>query len=173
MNNKPAVIDLIEDAIFDVDGVFTDGAFCYNSETKVYKVFGAHDGDAIKFLRYNNVNIHAITADKRGFAISEARMRDMGIPLTLVSEKGRFEFVTNNFNLATTFFMGDGLHDAEVLNAVKVGVSPSNGCNLAKTAAAFVTERRGGDGAVLEAVEWLAANNFLAKSLEDYLNEQY
>ena len=165
-----SVSSVIKDAIFDVDGVFTDGTFHYNSAAKVYKVFGAHDGDAIKYLRYNDVDVHAISADKRGFSITKARMTDMGIPLTLVSEKERFEFVTNNFNLATTLFMGDGLHDAKILNAVKVGVCPSNGCNYAKNAATFVTERRGGDGAVLEAVEWLSANNFLAKSLEDYLN---
>lgn len=161
---------MIENAIFDVDGVFTNGTFHYNCASKVYKVFGAHDADAIKFLRYNDVKIHAISADKRGFEISNARMADMGIPLKLVPEDERFEFVSSNFALETTFFMGDGLHDAKVLSAVKVGICPSNGCNHAKTAARFVTERHGGNGAVLEAVEWLVANNFLQKTLEDYLD---
>lgn len=161
---------MITDAIFDVDGVFTNGTFHYNSSSKVYKVFGAHDSDAIKFLRYNNVKIHAISADNRGFKISNARMADMGIPLTLVSEKDRFQFVSTNFPLASTFFMGDGLHDAKILSAVKVGICPSNACNYAKDSAAFVTERCGGNGAILEAVEWLSANKFLQKTLEDYLN---
>lgn len=164
---------MITHAILDVDGVFTDGTFYYNSKSKVYKVFGAHDSDAIKFLRYNDVEIQAISADKRGFEISSARMADMNIPLSFVSENDRYEYVVNNFSLESAFFMGDGLYDVKVLSAVKVGICPANGCSQAKSAATFVTQREGGNGAVLEAVEWLANNNFLFKSLEEYLNDKH
>ena len=59
--------------IFDVDGVFTDGTFFYDSHGKCFKRFGPHDSDGIKLLRSANFSIEAITADKRGFPISKAR----------------------------------------------------------------------------------------------------
>ncbi|MBF9028553.1 phosphatase [Rhodobacterales bacterium FZCC0188] len=162
---------LITHAVFDVDGVFTDGKFHYNTDRKVYKIFGAHDSDAIKYLRYNDVDVSAISADERGFEISRARMSDMGIPLTLVPERSRYEFIKTNYDLHSLFFMADGLHDSKVLKAAKVGICPSNGCSFAKSSATYATKRRGGNGAIMEAVEWLAINGYMNKSFDEYLNE--
>lgn len=161
---------MITHAVFDVDGVFTDGKFIYDSETKVFKAFGAHDSDAIKFLKFNNIEVQAITADKRGYAISKARMSDMGITLTLVSEKSRLNFVCSNVPIETTMFMGDGLHDAPLLRKAKIGVCPKNGTARAKASADYVTQCMGGNGAVLEAVEWLSENGLVPKTMESYLN---
>jgi 3-deoxy-D-manno-octulosonate 8-phosphate phosphatase (KDO 8-P phosphatase) len=161
---------LIKHAVFDVDGVFTDGTFHYNKNGKVSKVFGAHDSDAIKFLRYNNIQVQAITADKRGYKISEARMDDMGIPLQLVSEGERLRFLSSNFSFKTMLFIGDGLHDAEVLARARIGICPANGCDRAKMSANFVTERSGGNGVLLEAVEWLSNNGYMEHKLEAYLD---
>lgn len=161
---------MITDAIFDVDGVFTDGTFHYDDAKKIYKIFGAHDSDAIKFLKFNGIKVQAITADKRGFEISQARMRDLNLQLTLIKETERLAFVSSEFKLNKTFFMGDGLHDATVLKAVAYGVCPANACDLAKMSANFVTTRRGGDGAILEATQWLSENKYVPKSFEDYLS---
>ena len=62
----------IKNLILDVDGVFTTGQFLYTINGKVAKVFGAHDNDGIK-LSKPYLNIHAITADKRGFNITKKR----------------------------------------------------------------------------------------------------
>lgn len=161
---------MIRNAVFDVDGVFTDGKFHYDQSKKIYKVFGAHDGDAIKFLRYNNVMVYAISADQRGYEITKARMNDMNIPLTYVSEKNRLEYIKKNYPLNSLFFMGDGLFDAQVLKVASASACPANGTSIAKKHAKFVTERAGGNGAVLEAVEWLSTTGFLENKLEDYIN---
>ena len=74
--------------LLDVDGVLTSGSFLYNSEGKVLKEFGPHDSYSLKKLK-TKLNISFISADKRGYEISEKRISDMGFELSLVSEEDR------------------------------------------------------------------------------------
>ena len=141
----------IKRAVFDVDGVFTNGKFIYSEKGKIYKEFGAHDGDGIKSLREHGISIFAISADKRGFNISKARMDDLGIELELVSEIDRLEWLLAKGDPAKTFFMGDGFYDAICMGAVGYSVAPANALVQAKQAANYVTKMQGGSGAVFEA----------------------
>jgi 3-deoxy-D-manno-octulosonate 8-phosphate phosphatase (KDO 8-P phosphatase) len=61
--------------ILDVDGVMTDGKFHYSENGKVMKVFGADDSDAFSLLA-SSLDIHFVSGDRRGFAISKARIAD-------------------------------------------------------------------------------------------------
>lgn len=159
---------VIETMIFDVDGVFTDGSYCYNSSGKVLKKFGAHDSDGIKFLRFLGVKVYSITADQRGFDISNSRMSDLEIALTLVSEENRFNYVNNNFSLSKTAFMGDGIFDAKILSSVECGIAPMNACKAAKTSAKFVTKSSGGSGAVFEAA-FLIGKQYFPDMLREFV----
>jgi 3-deoxy-D-manno-octulosonate 8-phosphate phosphatase (KDO 8-P phosphatase) len=145
-------------AIFDVDGVFTDGKFTYSSEGKIYKQFGAHDGDGIKLLKKAGLNILAISADKRGFQITKARMDDMKIPLTLVAEQERLDWILDSGNPDQTFFMGDGFYDAACMKRVAFSAAPQNAVEIAKKQASYVTKSPGGSGAVFEACIFLLAD---------------
>lgn len=144
---------MIKHFVLDVDGVFTDGRFYYTTNGKSMKAFGPHDADGIKLIR-DKVAIQLISADRRGFHITNARAEDMGLPLTLVSEEERYSFV-EKLGFDQTIFMGDGFHDAPVLEKVILGIAPNNACDAAKESADFVTKHRGGDGAVLEACLYL------------------
>jgi 3-deoxy-D-manno-octulosonate 8-phosphate phosphatase (KDO 8-P phosphatase) len=142
-------------AIFDVDGVFTDGSFYYSTDGKVLKRFGPHDNDGLKLLVSKKIQPLAISADKRGFEITKKRMQDMGIPLHLVSEEERYKFVTQFYNPNKIFFMGDGVYDAAVMAVVRLSAAPANATIEAKCAASFVTMAEGGSGAVYEACKTL------------------
>lgn len=137
--------------ILDVDGVFTTGQFLYTASGKFAKVFGAHDADGIKLIR-PHCTVCAISADKRGFAITKKRIeKDMGIPLHLVSEGDRLAWLTKKFDLDACVYMGDGMHDAPILTRAAYGIAPANAFYLAKDAADFVTRAQSGEGAVAEA----------------------
>ena len=155
--------------IFDVDGVFTDGTFYYSVDGKIIKKFGAHDSDGIKLLRELGVIVFAISADKRGFEITKKRMGDLNIELKYVDEHDRLTFVQENFQKTTTAFMGDGLHDAQVLSHVKFGIAPANACSFAKAASNYVTENIGGSGAVFEASLEIA-KRFYPEKLTKHFN---
>jgi len=140
----------------DVDGVLTDGTFIYDSNGKSHKIFGADDSDALQILR-KFVSIEFISADHRGFGISQARVeRDMGFKLNLVSGETRLEWLTMRHDLSEVIYMGDGFLDAPILKQVAIGISPNNANSRAKHAADYVTESMGGRGAVAEACFFLA-----------------
>ena len=138
--------------VFDVDGVFTTGPFLYTIDGKFAKTFGPHDNDGIKMIR-EKIDVQAISADKRGFAITKKRIQeDMKIPLTLVNEKERLTWFKKTFeNLEEVIYMGDGIHDAEIFDYVGYSIAPNNAFYIAKDKANFVTNARSGEGAVAEA----------------------
>ena len=75
--------------IIDIDGIMTNGNMIYSYKKKEFKIFGPDDNDALKVLS-NYINIIFITADKRGFAISQKRIEhDMKMKLFLVDGKKR------------------------------------------------------------------------------------
>lgn len=137
--------------LLDVDGVMTNGQFLYSEEGKIYKIFGPHDSDGLKFLK-NKVIIKFITADKRGYPISRKRIvEDMGFELDLVSEQDRFEYINEKYNFQELIYIGDGYFDAAILKECMFGIAPKNARKEAKAAADYVTESNAGEGAVLDA----------------------
>ena len=144
--------------ILDVDGVFTDGKFYYSSEGKMFKVFGDADSDALTLIK-NYVHVEMVTGDKRGFPISQKRIQDdMGYKLNLVSTFERVEWIESRFNLTETIYMGDGLFDTLVFDKIGFGISPSNAFFNTKKNANYVTNSKGGEGAVAEACVYIIEN---------------
>lgn len=137
--------------ILDVDGVMTTGQFLYSKDGKEFKVFGAHDNDGIKILQ-NKIEIIFITADERGFPISKKRIiDDMKQKLFLVGESERFNYIQTNFGFTTTIYMGDGIHDVDILKKCLFGIVPKNARREAKKVADYITPSKSGEGAVLDA----------------------
>lgn len=142
----------IKNFIMDVDGVLTTGHFFYSKEGKVFKAFGPDDGDALNLIR-EKMNIHMISGDKRGFDITVKRVReDMKFPTTLVSSFDRAKWIKENYGLKETVYMGDGIFDPLVFKEVAYSIAPANASLATREEADFVTERKGGEGAVAEAV---------------------
>lgn len=136
--------------IIDVDGCLTTGQFLYSAKGKVYKVFGPDDADALSILR-NKINIQMISGDKRGFPITKKRIEDMNFLVNLVSTFERVGWIGEKFNLNETIYMGDGIYDALVFDSVAYSIAPANAFYLTKQKANFVTNAKGGEGAVAEA----------------------
>ncbi len=137
--------------ILDVDGVMTTGQFYYTSEGKMMKVFGPDDNDGLSLVK-NIMDVHFISADKKGFPITEKRIAiDMGYKLDLVSTTNRIEWIRNNYDPQEVIYMGDGIFDHYVMQNVQYSIAPANADFLAKKTADYVTVRKGGDRAVAEA----------------------
>ena len=142
----------IKNLILDVDGVLTDGQYYYTAEGKAMKAFGPDDHDALLLLK-SLLNICMVTGDKRGFEISRKRVEeDMKFPLHQVSTFDRARWIKDHFDPQETIYMGDGIFDAAVFDQVAYGIAPANAFYKTKERAHFVTQSRGGDSAVAEAV---------------------
>lgn len=137
--------------ILDVDGVLTTGQFFYSENGKVYKVFGPHDNDGLKLLK-SKIDIKFITADKRGFAITRKRVsEDMGFSLELVTESDRYKYLNDKYGIEKIIYMGDGIHDAPIIEDCFFGIAPNSARIEAKESADYVTASDAGMGAVLDA----------------------
>ena len=141
--------------ITDVDGVLTDGRFYYSAEGKELKKFGPHDSDGIKLLKKIGIEVVAISADKRGFAITEKRMNDMGVKVYNVSEADRLSWYLENSIEDETIFIGDGLFDIDTLKKCKHSFSPNNAPSVVKKHAKYVTAANGSQGVLLEVALWV------------------
>jgi len=144
----------LKNFVLDVDGVLTSGGFIYSENGKLYKIFGPHDAYALKLIA-DEINIHFISADHRGFEISKKRVNDMGFEITLVPEDERLVYIENNYDLETLAYMGDGDVDAIKFDRVKIAIAPKNARPKALEKATFVTNNIGGQGAVADACEYL------------------
>ena len=144
----------LENFVLDVDGVLTDGTFFYSEKGKIIKKFGPHDADGLKLIS-DLIKIEFISADKRGFLISERRVNDMGFDLTLVGEKDREQYIKKNYSFENLAFMGDGYFDTNIVEMAALGIAPNNALDQVKKVANFVTKNDGGNGAVFEACIYL------------------
>ncbi len=146
--------------ILDVDGVFTDGKFHYSIDGKVFKIFGDADNDALSLIK-DRLHIEMVSGDKRGFPITKKRIHDdMGYPLTMVSTFQRIDWIKERFDPLETIYMGDGIYDPLVFKEVGFSIAPSNAFVNTKKYANYITQSKGGEGAVAEAVIYIIENIF-------------
>jgi 3-deoxy-D-manno-octulosonate 8-phosphate phosphatase (KDO 8-P phosphatase) len=145
--------------ILDADGVLTDGQYHYTAEGKVEKIYGPDDHDALLLLK-KYMNIVFISGDKKGFPITQKRIEfDMKFPLHQVSTFERLNWIKEHFNPEEVVYMGDGIFDAMVFEKVAYAIAPANAFFKTKEYADYITNARGGEGAVAEAC-WHLAEKF-------------
>ena len=75
----------------------------------------------------------------------------MGFKLDLVNTTKRIDWISERYPLDEVIYMGDGIFDFLVMKNVGYSIAPANADLLAKKAANYITERKGGDRAVAEA----------------------
>ena len=144
--------------ILDVDGVMTTGQFSYTIKGKASKVFGPDDHDALLLVK-EEMPIHFVSGDRRGFAISQRRIvGDMKFPLDLVSTVDRLTWIAERWDPAQIIYMGDGLLDMAVFAAVGYSICPGDGFHLTRIKASYVTSHTGGNRAVAEACVHILQN---------------
>ena len=154
--------------IMDLDGVLTDGCFLYDANGKAYKTFGPDDADALKMIK-DEVELVFVSADHRGFPISEKRINDMGYQLTNVKAKERLGWIMSKWDLNDVIYMGDSFVDIPVLKSVGCAIVPNDGFWFAKQFADYVTVHDGGKRAVADAVFYIA-RKFLGKDEYQLMN---
>ena len=145
--------------VLDCDGVLSDGRFFYNKDGKFIKCYGSDDWDLIKDIK-EFIPVVFITADKKGFSITEKRIvSEMGWELHMVSHypKERWEWMKNKFPDKKIIYMGDGCYDFFALENCFFGITTKDALEHVKDVSDFITKRSGGDRAVAEACIHLMA----------------
>ena len=159
-------------AIFDVDGVLTDGALYYADSGKEMKAFSVHDGHGMRMLRESGVAL-AIISSRSSHSV-EARARNLGIELLFQGAADKLAAFSELLGRCGTgaeacAYVGDDLVDLPVMKRCGLAVAVPDAPALVRRQAQYVTRARGGRGAAREFCEIiLHAQRSLTARLADY-----
>lgn len=164
---------LIRLAAFDVDGVMTDGGLFLSDSGEETKRFNSLDGHGMKMLRASGVEVAIITG--RTSRCVAARAEDLGIVHVFQGVENKHEAMIgllNKLKLSrdATAYMGDDVVDLMVMRHVGLSISVPDSPRLVREHSDYVTQSRGGHGAVREACELImSAQGTLDAQLAQYL----
>jgi 3-deoxy-D-manno-octulosonate 8-phosphate phosphatase (KDO 8-P phosphatase) len=148
----------IQMLVLDVDGVLTDGHLYYSNSGDEIKAFSIKDGLGIKLLQAVGVKVAIITG--RSSDIVTRRASELGIEDIVQGREDKKQALTelcqrNELSLGDCAYMGDDLPDLGAINSAGLGMTVADGCSAVRDAADWVSERKGGFGAVREACEFI------------------
>lgn len=189
--------------LLDVDGVMTDGTIYLfpapagaqqatrgATETKAdaggyaiasdamveSKGFHAHDGTAVSLARLAGIQVGVIT--KRISETVRLRCRDLRIDHVYqgaADKLAAMRDILEKENLSTdqVAFVGDDIIDLPVMRVCGLAIAVANAREEVKDEAHVITDHRGGDGAVRDAIEYvLKAQGRFDEVVCEYLNER-
>ncbi|MFT5716705.1 MAG: 3-deoxy-D-manno-octulosonate 8-phosphate phosphatase (KDO 8-P phosphatase) [Oleiphilaceae bacterium] len=160
--------------VLDVDGVMTDGKVYFSAQGDELKAFSILDGQGIKTLLKNNIQVAIITG--RTSPLTARRARDLGIDFILQGREDKkiaLQELSDELNIVfdNIAYVGDDLPDLSAIISSGLGVTVPNGHFFVKQHADYCTNLAGGQGAVREVCDLiLDAQALLESTHKAYLN---
>ncbi len=160
-------------AVFDVDGIMTDGSLHMLSDGSEIKTFNSLDGLGLKLLHKHNIKTAIITG--RSSAQVTQRANALGVDYLLQARDDKLIALkeichTYGFTLEECAYIGDDLPDLAAIRAVALGATVPNGHPLLIQHADWCTDRAGGKGATREFCEAiLEAKNLIDATYQEFL----
>ncbi len=140
-------------AIFDVDGVMTDGTVYVGPQGEAFKAFNILDGHGLKMLKSSGIAT-AIISGRTHDAVTH-RAKELDIEHVVQGSKDKsaaFDKLLASLGVqaAACAFVGDDIPDLAVMRRCGFAVAVANAHDAVKSEAHYVTRASGGRGAVRE-----------------------
>ena len=144
--------------LLDVDGVLTNGSIYVGPHQEEFKAFNIQDGLGIVLLQSTGVKVGIIT--RRQSEIVTHRAAELKIEHVYQGQKNKLDAFLEmlticNIAAEEVAYMGDDLPDSIVLSRVGLGTTVSNGVDYIKERVHWISQHKGGKGAVRELCELL------------------
>jgi len=145
-------------AIFDVDGVLTDGRIYIGERGEEFKAFSTLDGHGLKMLAQGGIAPLVITG--RDSPAVRRRVADLGIAHAAYGAQDKLAAATAFLTMlqvdwSAVAVMGDDWPDLPLMTRAAFACAPANAHAEAKAAAHHVTAAAGGHGAARECCDLL------------------
>jgi len=145
--------------VMDVDGTLTDGCTYYSERGEELKRFSMKDGFGMSLLKHNDIIPVILTSENSKIVLSRAKK--LNVKEVHVNVKDKLKKVSDiafsykawlDTNVA---YIGDDLSDIDVIKKVALSFAPVDAVEEVKKVAKVVTTRKGGEGAVREAIDYI------------------
>lgn len=162
----PRLFENIKMIIFDMDGVMTDARIWYDEAGGWKRLFSVRDGWGVKRIIRKGFLTGVITASREEDV--RVRVRVLGIQYfhEAAEEKlGPFKEILQKTGLMASevAYIGDDLPDLPVLQVCGLAMTVPDAVNEVKLAAKYITQHRGGHGAVREVCDLLLLHGFYSQ----------
>lgn len=160
-------------AVFDVDGVLTDGRLYYGPDGEDIKIFSTLDGHGLKMLQESGVEL-AIISGRESKALAK-RARDLQITQLFMGVSAKrevFDRLLSSLSIseAEVAGLGDDVVDLPFLTRCGFAVCVPAAPSYMRDHVHYVTKAEGGSGAVREFCEIIMhARGTLDAALQKYL----
>lgn len=143
-------------AVFDVDGVLTDGRLFFLEDGSEFKTFNTLDGQGIKMLINSGVATAIISGRKS--PVVERRANNLGIAHLFQGREDKLVVLDGllaelGLSYEQVAYLGDDLPDLPVIRRVGLGMAVATAATFVREHAHGVTQARGGEGAAREFCE--------------------
>ncbi|MGD9835173.1 MAG: KdsC family phosphatase [Piscinibacter sp.] len=148
----------IRAAIFDVDGVLTDGRLYIGEQGEVFKAFSTLDGHGLKLLTQGGIVPVVITG--RDSPAVRRRVADLGIAHAVYGAGDKLAAATPllaslGLEWTQVAAMGDDWPDLPLMTRAGFACAPANAHAEVRAIARHVTRAEGGHGAARECCDLL------------------
>ena len=142
----------------DIDGVWTDGGMYYDQTGNEWKKFNTYDGVGVLMCHQKGIPVGIITGEET--EIVRKRAEKLKINLLFQGVENKLEVVIRlckelNIGLQDVAYIGDDIGDIEVLKVVGFSFCPSSAPVYIQKIAKNITQKKGGEGAFREMVEFI------------------
>jgi 4-hydroxy 2-oxovalerate aldolase len=148
---------IIRLAVFDFDGVFTDGNVFFDHKGEPMKKYNTRDAVGLSLLRDANIKIAVVSGYKNNES-QRSILEHLKFDYVSLDSTEKLETIRKladdlNLNLEQVAFMGDDLNDVEALSAVGYSGCPKNSCKECLEVADYISTKNGGTGCIRDFCE--------------------
>jgi 3-deoxy-D-manno-octulosonate 8-phosphate phosphatase (KDO 8-P phosphatase) len=140
----------------DVDGVLTDDSIYFGPDGFELKKFNISDGFYMALAMRAGLELAIVSG--RYSAATDSRMKDLGVKHVLQEMKDKVTQITPlleklGLEFEDVAFVGNELLDIKLARKVGLPIAVADAVDELKECSAYVTEKKGGQGAVREILE--------------------
>jgi 3-deoxy-D-manno-octulosonate 8-phosphate phosphatase (KDO 8-P phosphatase) len=142
--------------VFDVDGVLTDNRVFLLESGASARSMSIRDGFALQ--RAVKEGLHIAVISGSGYEPIRKRLNELGVQdvyLQIEDKKKSFHDLLerNELKAEEVLYMGDDIPDLEVMKEAGSAACPYDAVQEIRSICAFVSDKKGGEGCVRDAVE--------------------
>jgi len=148
----------IDTLILDVDGVLTDDSLYIGPDGFELKRF--HIGDGLNVVLAMRSGLEIFIVSNRHSPATASRMKDLGVRHVIQNHGDKYRLLTEyarenglTLNLDKAAFIGNDIMDIPLMKHVALKIAVGDAYRELKEMVDYVTEKKGGHGAVREVID--------------------